>query len=277
MEVCVLTPADLDKFAHLYPPELPGELPGDELLLGCAEAQPPRAAGILMAHVEDGEVLVDWLYVDEDCRRKGGGKGMLDLLIREAEASGMVDGVSILFSERDEDMEKLLEACGFLVFSNGVDCGYETVLRAFPKLPAPGEKEGELVPLGEVPGAEHARFASVLDKGVIPGAAVPTPFDPAAYLPESSACLADGKLQGLCLLEGDREALSIAWIYSGASTPATLPALVNDAISRAKAQYAPETPLRFASVNGSVREIIERYIPVKQRVEVYLATVRFDL
>ena len=24
MEVCVLTPADLDRFSHLYPPELPG-------------------------------------------------------------------------------------------------------------------------------------------------------------------------------------------------------------------------------------------------------------
>ena len=277
MEVCVLTPADLEKFSHLYPPELPEELPGDELLLGCVAPEPPTAAGLLMAHVEAGEVLIDWLYVDAPFRRRGGGRAMLDLLVGEAFSSGRVDGVSVVFSDNAEGMEDLLRACNFIIAANGEDCGYLTTLGAFPKLPAPGEKEGTLAALGDVPAAEQARFASVLDRGLVPGVAVPTPFDPADYLPESGVLLVDGKIRGVCLLEGDAEGLAIAWVYSGAATPATLPALVNESMERLRERFPAETPLTFAAVNIGVREIIERYIPVKQRVEVYLGSCRFDL
>ena len=105
MEVCVLTPADLGKYAHLFPAELLPELPGDELLLGCVQAAPPAAVGILMAHVEEREVLIDWLYVEEEYRRQGGGKEMPELLVQGAEASGRADAVSIVFSERDDGLD----------------------------------------------------------------------------------------------------------------------------------------------------------------------------
>ena len=277
MEVCVLTPADLEKFAHLYPPELPEELPADELLLGCVETDPLTAAGILMAHVESGEVFVDWLYVDEPYRRRGGGKAMLELLTREAAACEQVSGVNVVFSDRAENMEDLLRACSYIVAANGEDCGYRTTLGLFPRLPAPGEIEGKLVALSDVEAAELARFASVLDKGLLPNIAVPVPFDSADYLPESGVCLVDGRIRGVCLLTGDAESLSIAWIYSGAAVPSTLPALINSSISRLRERFSSETPLYFASVNGNVREIIERYIPVKERIEVYLGMYRFDL
>jgi len=277
MEVCVLTPADLDKFAHLFPADLPQRLPGDELLLGCAEADPPAAAGILMAHVEQGQVFIDWLYVDEPMRRRGGGRAMLRLLTETAEASGRCGSVSLLFSEDDEGVEQLLRACDFLVIVRGGDCGYVTELGRFPRLPAPGEKQGELVTLGEVPEAEKRRFAAVLDDSVIPDTALPYPFDETEYLPDSGVCLEDGHIRAAVLLQETDGALTIAWIYNACTAPGTFLDLLNATIARLKEKYPASTQLGFASVNPDVRDIIENYIPVKERVEVYLGTYVMDL
>ena len=113
MEICVLTPLDLDRFAHLYPPDLLKELPGDALLLGCVEEDPLEAAGVLLGHVEEDEVIVDWLYVDEPFRRKGGASAMLELLIETAAEAGDIDGVNVFYAEESDGMEELLKACGF--------------------------------------------------------------------------------------------------------------------------------------------------------------------
>ena len=117
MEINLLTPLDLEKFEHLFPPYLLKELPGDEILLGCVNEEPLDAAGILMAHPEAGELFVDWLYVDEAYRRKGAASQMLELLLDVVEATDELDAVTLIFSEQHEHMDELLEARGFGVLS----------------------------------------------------------------------------------------------------------------------------------------------------------------
>ena len=61
MEIDLLTPLELEKFEHLFPPYLLKELPADEILLGCVNEAPLDAAGILMAHPDEGELFIDWI------------------------------------------------------------------------------------------------------------------------------------------------------------------------------------------------------------------------
>ena len=278
MESCVLTAADLEYFEELYPEELLKDLPADELLVGCVEEAPsPAAAGILMAHVQEGEALVDWLYVDEPFRRRGGGRAMLQMLTRAAEESGELDGVSLTFSQNDAHMSEFLRACDFMVAVREGSKGFSTRLKDFPQFPVPGEVKGTIVPLADVSESERARFAGLVDDSVLPNVAVQTPFDDSAYRPESCACVEDGVIRAVFLVQGDENGLSIPWMYNGCSAAASFIAVVNESISRLKGAFSGEVQLAFASIDSDIDELIERRIPIEERAEISFGTYRFGL
>ena len=272
MEICMLTPLDLDKFAHLFPASLLKELPADELMLGCAEGEPPEAAGVLLAHVEELELMIDWLYVDEAFRRRGGAREMLTALMQAAAESEELDAASIIFTEGMDGMEYFLRAMGFLVAVRGKDKGFVTLLGKFPRFKNPRGGQGTFVPLREVDPEELARFAAVLDDGILPDAAVDLPFRPEVYLPESLVCLEEGKIRALCLFSGDENGLSIDWVFNNCSVSTTFIDLFNEAMSRLKKRVPPETKLVFASVNEGVEGIVEKQVPIERRAEVYVGT-----
>ena len=277
MEICTLMPMDLEKFAHLFPPRLLTELPGDALLAGCVSDDGKNAAGILMAHVEENEVVVDWLYVDEPFRRKGGGRAMLQLLVQAAEASGEPDGVSVFFTQDDAGMGDFLKACGFMVLLREGGKGFSTTLGAFPRLLASGQPQAEILPVGDAPDAAREHFAGLLNDSVLPDIAVPTPFAFGDYRPESCVCMEKGIIRGLVLLQGDASGLSIPWIFNDSADPSAFVAAVNESMRRLKAAFPPDTPLTFASVDGVIEELIELHIPVAQRSEIYFGTYLLGL
>ncbi len=272
MEIFTLTPPDLDKFSHLFPASLLKELPADELMLGCAEGEPPAAAGVLLAHVEELELMIDWLYVDEAFRRKGGAREMLTALMQAAAESEELDAASVIFTEEMDGMAEFLRAMGFLVAVRGKDKGFVTLLGKFPRFKNPRGSQGTFAALGEVEPGELARFASVLNDGIIPDTAVDLPFRPEAYLPESMVCLEEGKIRALCLFSGDENGLTIDWVYNNCSVSTTFIDLFNEAMSRLKKRFPPETKLVFASVNEGVENIVEKQVPIESRAEIYVGT-----
>ena len=255
MEINLLTPIDLDKFGHLFPPYLLNELPADEILLGCIKEDPLDAAGILMAHPVEGELFVDWIYVDEPYRRQGAGKAMLDILVDTADESGAVDGVTVVFSQNQEHMEPFLEACG-----------------SVKDAPV-----GEILPLPKVPEKVLQRFSDLLSDTAVPGVAIDPPIEADRYLPESCMLLVDETIRGACLLEKNDSGLSIAWIFNNCPVPDTIIHIVNESIGLLRESYPADTALSFASVNPGVERFIERRIPVISRAEIYIGTYRFDL
>ena len=266
MALTLLSPLDLDKFAHLFPDDLLDELEADEIMIGYVEEEPLAATGILMAHVNDLEVFIDWIYVDEDHRRKGAGRSMMEFLIDSCAQIEELSGLSIVFSQEHKEMKSFLDACEFfVVFKEGCK-GFETTLGDFPKFPVMGES-GEIIPISEVPEKELERFTVAVNNTSVPGAAVSLPFGAANYLPESTALLEDGKIKGLCLMEEKDYGLSLSWAYNLSSHAANFPALLNKCINLLK-----EKIMGIASVGEKVDEIIETYIPVKKSSEVYFGT-----
>ena len=103
-------------------------------------------------------------------------------------------------------------------------------------------------------------------------AAVDLPFRPEVYLPESLVCLEEGKIRGLCLFSGDEKGLSIDWVCNNCSVSTTFIDLFNEAMSRLKKRFPPETKLVFASVNEGVENIVEKQVPIERRAEIYVGT-----
>lgn len=277
MEIDLLTPLELEKFEHLFPPYLLSELPADEILLGCVNEDPLDAAGILMAHPDEGELFIDWIYVDEPYRGKGAGKAMLDILVDTAAEADAVDAVSVVFSQDQPDLEPFLKACGFAVFMREGDTGYLCSLGAFPKLPVKSQPVGELLPLPKVPAKALRSFSDLLSEAAVPGIAIETPIEAERYLPESCMLLENGTIRGACFLEKNDVGLSIAWIFNNCSVPDMIVHIVNESIGLLQKHYPADTLLRFASVNPGVERFIDRRVPVLHRAEIYIATYRFDL
>lgn len=277
MEINLLTPPDLEKFEHLFPPYLLKELRADEILLGSVNEEPLEAAGILMAHPEEGELFVDWIYVDEPYREKGAGRAMLELLVDTAEESGRIDGVTLVFSQYQKNLDVFLRACDFAVFQREGDRGFLTTLGKFPRFPISGAPIGEILPLPKVGQNALRWFSDLLSDAAVPGVAVEIPFEVNRYLPESCVLLEDGRIRGLCLLEKNDKGISIAWIYNYCSSPDAIIHVMNESMRLLKENYPADMGLSFASVNPAIEGIIERRIPVASRAEIYVGTYRFDL
>ena len=276
MALTLLTPLDLTKFVHLFPDELLDQIEADEIIIGYVEEDPLKATGILMAHVEELEVMIDWLFVDEDYRRRGAGKAMLNFLIKSCEQIDELGGVSIIFTQEHESMKGFLDACEFFVIFEEGHKGFETTLGDFPKFPVFGPV-GEVMPITDVPERELARFSEAVNNSAIPGAAVDIPFGAANYLPESTVVLEDGKIKGVCLMEEKDYGLSLSWAYNLSSEASNFPALLNKSIKLLRKKYDDDTVLGLASLSAKVDEIIETYIPVKKSSEIYLGTYPFGI
>lgn len=275
MVACTLTPLDLAKFSHLFPSSLLDDLPANTLLLGCIEEAPLTAAGILMAHVEQREMIVDWLYVDEAFRRRGGGRLMLESLRDAAKASGKLDGMTMTYTQDHQNMTEFLRACGFIaVYREGCKA-FRSTLKDFRIFPVPAEKDGVLQPLRTVPPEEVARFSGVLEAGSIPNIGIRPPIDPMEYRPESCAYLERGKIRGLWLVRDERDGISFPW-FCNISTSRSVPlSLMNTSLKLLKGALPADTTISFATTNPNIELIVQKYFHVDQHTEVYFATYLF--
>ena len=82
IEIVVLENEDILKFSALYYDEILLEIPDDAIALGAisTENDELKAAGILIFHIREGIAFIDWLYVDDECRRKGVGTALVNSL-----------------------------------------------------------------------------------------------------------------------------------------------------------------------------------------------------
>ena len=275
MEISLLTPLDLDKFAHLYPESILGELPADAILIGCIITEPIDAAGILMAHVDDTDIVIDWLYVDEMYRRKGCASTMMKVLLDAAAESGELDSVTIIFSEEDEGMSEFLRINEFMVTYRGGDKGFSTRLGKIPVLPVNEKLKGQLNFLDDVPETEFSRFRSLLNEMVIPGVAIKLPFEKRNYLPESSAIMENGVIRAIFLVRKMDESIEVSWVYNNTNQAAAFPALINASVNQLKKSYPEDNAFCFASVSSKMDEFIEKCIPVESSSEIYFGSYMF--
>jgi GNAT superfamily N-acetyltransferase len=135
MKIFALDPLDLPIFYNLFPESLLHDVPADAFLVGCADGEPLQPAGVLIAHAAQRSLIVDWLYVDEAYRRRGGASQMMQMLLDCAFEVEEIEDVTLTFSQKHTGMGAFLRAMQFgVVFMEGCK-GYETTLSKFRYLP----------------------------------------------------------------------------------------------------------------------------------------------
>ena len=210
---------DLPIFYNLLPESLLHDVPAGALLVGCGDGEPLQPAGVLIAHVEQQSLLVDWLYVDEAYRRRGGARQMMQMLLDCAFEVEEIEDVTLTFSQEHEGMDAFLRAMAFgVVFMEGCK-GYETTLGRFRFMPGEKSIPRKIVPLHTVPRQQVAHFERLMDSGVLPDVAIRT-LRPEDYRAESMTYLEGGNLLGLWLVQERNGKLFIPWFcnYSRALT-----------------------------------------------------------
>lgn len=219
MKIFALDPLDLPIFYDLLPESLLHDVPAGALLVGCGDGEPLQPAGVLIAHVEQPSLLVDWLYVNEAYRRRGGARQMMQMLLVCAFEVEEIEDVTLTFSQEHEGMDAFLRAMEFgVLFMEGCK-GYETTLGRFRFMPGEKSIPGKIVPLHTVPRQEVAHFERLMDSGVLPDVAIRS-LRPEDYRAESMAYLEGGNLLGLWLVQERNGKLFIPWFcnYSRALT-----------------------------------------------------------
>ena len=78
-------------------------------------------------------------------------------------------------------------------------------------------------------------------------------------------------------MKEDVDGLILSWAYNISKEAANFPALLNYCTKLIKDKYPADTSIGIASLGIKVDEIIETYIPVKNRVEIYFATYPFRI
>ena len=274
MKIFALDPLDLPIFYNLLPESLLHDVPAGALLVGCGDGEPLQPAGVLIAHVEQRSLLVDWLYVDEAYRRRGGARQMMQMLLDCAFEVEEIEDVALTFSQEHEGMDAFLRAMEFgVLFMEGCK-GYETTLGRFRFMPGEKSIPGKIVPLHTVPRQEVAHFERLMDSGVLPDVAIRS-LRPEDYRAESMAYLEGGNLLGLWLVQERNGKLFIPW-FCNYSRALTVPiSLMNASVRAMNASYSPETPVYFASLSPKMESVIRKMFHRPRQTEIYLATYEF--
>ena len=269
MAISVLTIDELIKFNKLYPDILLDELPEDELLIGYIEESPLRAAGILMAHPEGRTMLLDWIFVDENSRQRGGGRAMLELLRDSCEASGEIDAVIITFYDKNLHMDNLLTTCGFI---SGYMPGCKSFVTRLSRIKSPkGIKAGKVdyLHLDQVSEEIIEKLNRYLSMNVISNIGIELPLRPEDYRKESMVHISNGIIDSLWLVSDEEDGVSFPWFFNRAQDPIVPIELMNQVLRELKMNFPKETKVFVTSIKPNVENVIYNYFNPQAYKEIY--------
>lgn len=271
MKLFLLKPEDLSRFDCLYDRTLSEQAEPDMVALGAVDdqAQPPRAAGLLLARVVGTELLVEWLYVASACRRQGVATALLDRLIQTASHELDIEGVTVLVSQGQEDLLGFLEDFGFGILFAESRGEFRARLGDLSPVPQRQAKGYAVVPLQKVPRVYWSAFYDGLGNA---SCGVPLPVRAEDYATWSMACCADGKLVAVFLVQYRDGQIEFPWIYTAPKwAKLAMPLLFNAVVQGLHRDLPPDTPLVIGTLGRPGEALAERLLPHAQWTELYTA------
>ncbi len=276
MAVSVLTVEELIKFNELYPDILLDELPEDELLIGYIEEDPLRAAGILMAHPEGRTMLLDWMFVDESSRRRGGGRAMLELLRDSCEASGEIDAIILTFYNENQHMNSFLTACGFI---SGYMPGCKSYVTRLSRIKSPKGIKAENVNylhLNQAPAEAIEKLNRYLSMNVVSDIGIGLPLKPENYREESMVHISNGMIDSLWLVRDEENGISFPWFFNGSQNLIVPIGLMNQVLRELKMKFPEDTKVFVTSIKPNIENVIYGYFNPQSYKEIYFGVYLMD-
>ena len=278
IKIAALTAADLVKFNNLYYDELLVGLPSEEVLLGAikADEQTASAVGLLMGHVRDDILYIDWLFVDKDERGQTAGSRLLKTLTNSLDNAedSPVSSVMANFDSSAEGLAEFLRKFGFGVYFSQGSYNVSAKLSDIKLIGVQKESTASLktVPLTEVSKEAWARFDQYLDNPEAQGVCTVGVINPMAYRPESRAVLFNGVVVSVILIGfglSDFEA-EIEWFYCMPKfVPHAVPMMYDSAIGALKKNMPPNSIVTLATINDAMNQFVGKLMPEAKHSEYY--------
>ena len=270
MAISVLTVDELTKFSELYPDIILDELPENELLIGYIEENPLRAAGILMAHPENSTMLLDWIFVNEDSRRKGYGKAMLELLVDSCEASGEIDAILLTFYNENLYIYDLLLDCGFIAGYMQGRKSFVTRLSRIKQLRETKDDQIDYMHLNQVPDKELKRFNRYLSLNRVSNIGIDLPLKPEDFREESLVHLDHDGIDSLLLVRDEEEGISIPWFFNKSQNLTVPIGLMNHVLRDLRMKFQGETKVFVTSLAPDMENVIYTCFNPESSKEIYI-------
>ena len=279
IEIVVLENEELLKFNALFYDELLLELPDDALMLGAIETggEVPEAVGLLIFHIRDTAVYVDWFCVDDEHRERGVGKALMDylknVLITAEDAD--IEVVFVNFNETVRGLGRFLRENGFAVtFFDGNFNIYAPLNRVRLMKPDHSNEKLKALPLDQVPEKSYKLFDDYIDMVENAYEGIIGPIDPDDYRPESRAILSGDRIVGIMLVGStiyDKNVM-IDWVYSMPKfVLQAVPLAFDTVVTELKKSMPEDSMISMASLSPNVGSIIRKTMPGAVFAESYSA------
>ena len=216
------------------------------------------AAGILVFSIDGRICNIDWLYVDEDKRRRGIAKTLI-AMVKKIVKESSVRGISAFFDGAEENLRAFFEGIGFGVFpgAKSYTLSYQEIMAApeTKKVAALHGKE-EIERLRDITPTEKNQLRVLLRKTVMSDVAYSKCSEEISYVAKKkgliSGCLlcsdisADEIMIELLYNYGDEEMISF--------TPA---ALLSRLLHDVGTDDRKQLRLRFIAANPKILDFVE--------------------
>ena len=244
--------------------------PGYLLYGALADGAP---CGVLCAHVYEGGLVLDYLYVVPSFRREGVATALLADLM--GWARGRFTDIHASFLPEAEDYEtgplaQTFMSVGFLVEQS--DAGFFTLPLSGIEVP---EMDGlslpnKVMPLSALPALLLRGFEARLRQSGAEGA--PLEF-PGNALPEvSMAYVFQKEVAGVLLAEERASNLVVSWLYArkaeGMRSARALWQMMFAALQAARHSYPPDTEVQILAINSQSEKMVQRLCPAASRASV---------
>ncbi len=270
MAISVLTVDELAKFNGLYPDVILDELPENELLIGYIEENPLRAAGILMAHPERSTMLLDWIFVDENSRRKGYGRAMLELLMDSCESSGEIDAILLTFYNENLNIYDLLLDRGFIAgYMQGCK-SFVTRLSRIKPLREIKDNQIDYIYLNQVPDKELEQFNKYLSLNMVNNIGIDLPLKSEDYREESLVHVDNDKIDSLLLVRDEEDGISIPWFFNESQNLTVPIGLMNHVLHDLRINFQEETKVFVTSLEPNLENVIYTCFNPESYKEIYI-------
>ena len=228
-------------------------------------------AAVLIATPRKEQLILDWIYVREECRRKGIGKRLLTKLLSAAYNLPELEGIWTGYTYEYEGMENFLDHCGFYLWESDGAAQFTARISDMSGVGEPAEckqaRELEQLSKKEL-NAFYEEIFKRLKEGKKLSIGVGFPIKAEDYMPESAALIKKECIEALLLLKKAGLQINVAWVYSSGKDVAALIKLFRHALYHLNSRYGPDTELTMSSVNSKSLMLIRGLFPKAKEVPV---------
>ena len=240
-----------------------------------------KPVGILIAHMTESELVLDWIYVEEAYRRQGIGSGLLGRIMESGLNIRDLEGVMAVLTEADEEVLNFLDAANYAIIPAENAGQLHVRLFDFEGADDEGKTPGvSSILLSKVPIKYLRAFEDYIKEESLKtriSQGVSYPILPVAYANCSTVIMYEDEVCGMVLLKEENPGYSVPWIYVKPSHEMDLPFLLNETYDNIMKETGnQDVPMMFGTLNEDSVNLVEKLFPDADFEQLLIAYYSYD-